>query len=323
MKGQARIIGDPPLFGRTEPCKVEDGRSAVNPTAYTSSTQQLTIPLSAVLILRVRARASQSGRGAGEASRGGRGFEGNSLRDPIAASIAWVTGWLATRFGGATRPRRQGRSYRWRIIRQLPHHPLEIAISLGAIARGRDWTTAHLERITAHARERAPAPPAYYSISSRGVTVRGQRDLVIEVAGQVVRCEQERELVSSTPSAARPVNWRISVDDVDRGLLFDVEPGESIEDVRQRALDHVKLHGLVRLPPEPWSWSVLDSFGVEWWARLEKAVEGRKRGKGLAPHLILQRQPVGAEIEMVWASDRPPRPAALRRIVAVVARPGE
>ena len=134
-------------------------------------------------------------------------------------------------------------------------------------------------------------------------------DVVFEKHGQAILCHVDRALHRRVPF------WRVDVDAVDHGYAFPASPDDECDDVKRRVLDWLTARDALRVPDQPFRWSVLDKRGREWWARLTQELE-----PGMDPRvgrqLVLLDRQTGREQRLSWMDGaRDPRADELRRLI--------
>jgi hypothetical protein len=134
-------------------------------------------------------------------------------------------------------------------------------------------------------------------------------EVVFEHNGQAILCYVDRALNRRVPF------WRVDVDAVDFGHAFPASPDDERDDVKERVVEWLTARDGLRVPEQPFRWSILDTRGREWWARLTSDDE-----PGLDPRvgrqLILRERQTGREQRMSWMDGaREPRADELRRLI--------
>ena len=192
----------------------------------------------------------------------------------------------------------------WR-IRAVSGKTLVVRFANGALVASRTevdgWIAAILER----SRRELP-PGAYYQVLPDGIHVMGVDEIRFEHCGQLVHCVVE--------SGTAPV-WRLSVDGRDCGAVLRADPEQAQDEVARMAVDWLYVNGHLRVPPPPWSWSVRDRTGSEWWVRVELGSERESRGAGRT--LVLFEPRSDREHRMSWDSPAmTPSARELREVIA-------
>jgi hypothetical protein len=163
----------------------------------------------------------------------------------------------------------------------------------------------------------APQLPAHYHVSPHRISVRGMSELKFETYGQRIRCWIDRgpRVDETGVVSGEGEHWRVELDGHDVGPLMPAEPSDSREDVTERAVAFLKAHDALRIPEPPWQWSVLDSSGAEWWARLTPPWDPDGH-EDPARQLVLRSTLSGGERRIAWDDPtRSPTAAELKRMV--------
>jgi len=134
-------------------------------------------------------------------------------------------------------------------------------------------------------------------------------EVVFEKHGQAILCYVDRAMDRRMPF------WRVDVDAVDLGHAFPASPDDERDDVQRRVLEWLAARDALRVPDQPFRWSVLDTRGHEWWARLTHELE-----PGMDPRvgrqLVLRERATGRERRLSWMDGaRDPRAEELRRLI--------
>lgn len=223
--------------------------------------------------------------------------------DPTEDLGSFVTDWLRRRDVRVQEVASDGEASLWRVVRPPPDPSFQIRLARSARAQGRAWVEQQLAAVLQDARDNAPEEPGYYEIGPTGYAARGMRGLSFERYGQSIRCWIE--------DMAGVEMWRLSLDRRGRAPFLIARGSETREQVMQAALGHLNERNQLRVPESPWSWSVLDEHGREWWARLVDFDATRPA------ELIMVELATGTEHRIAW-DPRLPRPAAtdLRRVIS-------
>ena len=88
------------------------------------------------------------------------------------AAAAFVSDWLRAQLGPTWQFSADDELQLWRIERPPPGRAFVVGISEDALEQGEAWLEAQLQRLAKAAKNGAsPAPPGYFSLSSRGLEV--------------------------------------------------------------------------------------------------------------------------------------------------------
>jgi len=219
---------------------------------------------------------------------------------PGLRGVEFVTRWLRSRYANVIELGKRHDQFRWRIVRDTPQREFIVRFTDVALFCAQSQIAEWLEWVADDAISRSLPPPAYYSVTSMGISVLGMDRLEFEFYGQAVKCwldpgEQE---------------WALAVD----GLRMPGGVGRDHRDTREflgyRVVDLLREKGVLRQADEPWSWSVLDEQGREWWARL---VAGENADFPI--DLLLLDCDTGIERRVPWTFDTRPNGAALRQLI--------
>jgi hypothetical protein len=134
-------------------------------------------------------------------------------------------------------------------------------------------------------------------------------EVVFEKHGQAIVAYVDRAAHRRMPF------WRVDVDAVDMGYAFPASSDDEPEDVMRRVVEWLGARAGLRVPETPFRWSVLDTHGREWWARLTQELE-----PGMDPRvgrqLVLHERKSGVEQRLSWMEGaRDPRAEELRRLI--------
>jgi hypothetical protein len=179
--------------------------------------------------------------------------------DRALAGAAYVTMRLGVRYRDMAYAGNQRTLHVWR-IRPGTGKVVVVRFANAVLSAERARLDAWIAALQESARLRDLPPGAYLHVSPDGVQVLGSDEIVFEKHGQVVHC-----IVDPGP----PPEWRVSVDGADCGTAGRVHPDEAQDEVAHRMAEWLFVNGHLRVPPPPWSWSVLSGSGDEWWVRLE------------------------------------------------------
>jgi len=194
-------------------------------------------------------------------------------------------------------------AHRWRAEGGVAH-PAEIVVTSDALCASAALLEMWLEYVVDDARNAAPAPPGYYLVRAAGVSVRGIDRIDFEEFGQPVHCWVD-------DASGAPV-WRVEVGGTDHGDFRAAEYDDDRDRIAAAAFDYLKRHSLLRIPPEPWQWSVLDDQGDEYWVRLTTPFDSGWNGH-IGREIVAHHAGNGRERRVLWQEGlRPPKPGELR-----------
>lgn len=192
--------------------------------------------------------------------------------DGVLAGAGYVTQRLRLKYGDVQYAGNQRTLHVWR-IRIATGRTLVVRFANAALAGSRTQIDEWIAGVTEPSRFRELPVGAYYHVSPGGIHVMGVDEIGFEKHGQVIRC-----VIDPGP----PPVWRLSVDGADRGASLAVDPDQAQDEVARMSVEWLYVNGHLRVPPPPWSWSVVDASGDEWWVRLElEGGPGTRPGRSL------------------------------------------
>ena len=239
-----------------------------------------------------------------EVSPGGRvpecGVKELDRIEPVLAGAGYVHFRLVHRFGIAVEHVGvvDGGAYVW-WIRQPTRPSFLIRFTREALQAKKAELETWVDAVADDARESQPASGGFYVVEPDGIKAIGMDDFEFEEYGQRVHL-----YIDLGP----PKVWRLEVDAVDEGVLMAADSEDERDEVARQAIAALTVKGRLRIPEQPWSWSVVDGRGREWWGRLERSGSG-------SCHLVLREVTGSREHRLVWASEQPPLGSDLRRLV--------
>lgn len=133
--------------------------------------------------------------------------------------------------------------------------------------------------------------------------------------GQEVRCwlETERGEPVEGRSAGYGLRWHVAVDGVSAGIAGDWIASEDEIAIERRMRWFLVETGGLRVPAQPWQWSILDVNGSEWWVRL---VAEEAAGRPTVPELVFLACADGRIVSHPWAlGPVEPTPNVLRALL--------